>query len=772
MPSLVSIQISGSHRVLVGQTLQLSLTAIYSDGTTTNVSSEAAWASSSPFTANINASGLVTALATGTSTIKATFGGFSTNSYVTIPALVSTSIVAPASAPPGQTAQFSLIQTYSDGSTQDVTSQASWFTSSAAVGTISSTGLLTCVSSGTLQVGEYQAGQPTQSVSYTVLSPTLESIAVTASATTLIAGNTLQLTATGSYSGGIQTNITANVQWTSANASATVSSTGLVTGQTAGLAILTAALSGIQAVLSLNVFAVPNPNLQPQFQSHLTQVMQNYFDYKDVRVRQGKYVLDAQLLNVAAQALEISDTRFNREIKSTTLADCPANIDSRGVYFQQALSPSFDFTASHVVQGLINSVPTTLSLYNDLLPVPASVQADPRFAPTAFTTPVVFSVSGIGLPGPGAQTWATQRVANPTLPMDSRLVLWLEGSGFNQVNVMVRITGQRAPQPAWASRQVITSETLTLTQLGASRSKFAWATITEIQVTSLPVGLTLTGQVGTFGMAVVPDAARPFTSSSARDVLFKRYWTYADGLLQEQYLASNFEGLRYIQSYATAALSGIAIEPNTYGMFVAQGTKLLYLDRREPLPASLNAPALTTEPYYGVQLSLDESQPGPLRNIVLQPVPYAQASQVSQYRYLLQTPSGSTYALTPDGVLATYTSTAGWRRGTPISLTIPLAQVGTYVITLQCAGTGNVILSDAAPYANLALAPLAQFDLSAIVPSIEGLSFDDRGRLWVWSGTYAVALELHYNAYVLDAPTQAIYLTDSVQGLIIDGVTI
>src|ERR1035441_650191 len=34
--------------------------------------------------------------------------------------------------------------------------------------------------------------------------------------------------------------------------------------------------------------------------------------------------------------------------------------------------------------------------------------------------------------------------------------------------------------------------------------------------------------------------------------------------------------------------------------------------------------------------------------------------------------------------------------------TWPLAQIGTYVITLQCVGDGNRALADATPYANLA----------------------------------------------------------------------
>ena len=75
------------------------------------------------------------------------------------------------------------------------------------------------------------------------------------------------------------------------------------------------------------------------------------------------------------------------------------------------------------------------------------------------------------------------------------------------------------------------------------------------------------------------------------------------------------------------------------------------------------------------------------------------------------------------------------------------------------------MVEDRVPWINHQLAPLASFDLSGIVAEIKGLSFDDRGRLWVWDGSKAIALRLEYDAYVLDPATRSIYLTDSVDGL-------
>ena len=82
------------------------------------------------------------------------------------------------------------------------------------------------------------------------------------------------------------------------------------------------------------------------------------------------------------------------------------------------------------------------------------------------------------------------------------------------------------------------------------------------------------------------------------------------------------------------------------------------------------------------------------------------------------------------------------------------------------------VVEDRVPWINQQLIPLASFDLSSLVTEIKGIAFDDRGGLWIWDGAEAIALRLEYDAYVLDADTRSIYLTDSVQGLTIDGINL
>jgi hypothetical protein len=501
-----------------------------------------------------------------------------------------------------------------------------------------------------------------------------------------------------------------------------------------------------------------------QWRSHWTQVLQNYLDWMDTRARQSSYSVEAQLLNVAAQQLEQSALRLDREQRDVYLTDCPANLDNSGVYIKQTLPLTFDYSLpTHTV---LNGSNQPLVLYDDTLPVPTRITVDTTVEPVYLPTSRLFSFTGIG--DTFTRTWSTQRIALPTIPFQGRLHFWLEGENLSQINITVRMVGFRTDSAAWQSEKVQTSETLQISSLGWFQSKFPWSSVETLEIHGLPVGSTVTGYCGAFELPSDPDPLRPFSSYDARGALFARYWTITNGFLLEQFMRSNYAGVEYVQSYATGSISAVAVEPNTNGLFVAQGTQLLYIDRREPLPGNLGVAGLTIEPYYGVQVLLDASKLTNLRYVLLRPEAYSAAS-VTQYRYKLTLPSGVQYALTPNGVLAIMTQDAGWRYGPPIPLTIPLAAPGLYVISLECDGANGVI-EDRVIYNNLALAPLVAIDISSLVSQIRGLSFDDRNRLWVWTGTYAVPLRLHYDAYVVDQTTTAIYLTDPVTGLTIDAI--
>jgi hypothetical protein len=144
-------------------TLQFTATANYADNTTGNVTAPATWTSGTQTVATIGgATGLATLLTAGSSTITATYAGVSGNTMLTVtPAILESVAVCLGPYPStscgtntaavgvtlglNATQQFSAVGTYSDDSTQDLTSLATWASANPQEVTVSSTGLATVV---------------------------------------------------------------------------------------------------------------------------------------------------------------------------------------------------------------------------------------------------------------------------------------------------------------------------------------------------------------------------------------------------------------------------------------------------------------------------------------------------------------------------------------------------------------------------------------------------------------------------------------------------
>jgi trimeric autotransporter adhesin len=146
--TLASLAITPANlSVVVGNTRQLTATGTYSDGTSSNLTSSVAWASSDSTVVTVSASGLATTVALGTAMISAASGSINTHTNLTVsPALVSIAVT-----PTGQsilvngTQQFTATGTYSDSSQQDVSSSVTWSSTDSTVATVNSVGLATGV---------------------------------------------------------------------------------------------------------------------------------------------------------------------------------------------------------------------------------------------------------------------------------------------------------------------------------------------------------------------------------------------------------------------------------------------------------------------------------------------------------------------------------------------------------------------------------------------------------------------------------------------------
>jgi uncharacterized protein YjdB len=254
--------------IAAGRTRAFTATGVYSDGATADLTSLATWSSSDPAKATISNAqgsyGLARGLGVGDVTITATRGGISGTATLTVTAAELVSIaVTPTgvSLPVGLTRDFTATGTFSDGSTQDITTQVTWETTNMTATSISNAagtqGRLTALATGGTTVRAVSGGI-VGSTAVTIIAAQLVSIAVTAASTSLRRGDTLQLTATGTYTDASTANITDTVTWSSsATGTLTVSNAagtkGLATGVAVGTATATATLGAVSGALNLNV---------------------------------------------------------------------------------------------------------------------------------------------------------------------------------------------------------------------------------------------------------------------------------------------------------------------------------------------------------------------------------------------------------------------------------------------------------------------------------------------------------------------------------------
>jgi trimeric autotransporter adhesin len=271
---LVSIAITPANASIAkGTVRQLTATGTYSDNSTQDLTATVTWG---PAISNIatvsNAAGSVgkaTALGLGTVTVTATLGGVTGSTMLTVtPAVLVSIAVTPANASIANntTQQLTATGTYSDSSTQNLTTQVTWVPTTGAIATVSnaagSQGLALALNPGNVTVTA-TLGTIVGTTGLTVTGAALVSITVTPATATLRIGATQQFIATGTYTDLTTQVITTLVTWNSGTlATATISnaagSNGLATGLATGTTLITAALGAINsnsATLTVATFA-------------------------------------------------------------------------------------------------------------------------------------------------------------------------------------------------------------------------------------------------------------------------------------------------------------------------------------------------------------------------------------------------------------------------------------------------------------------------------------------------------------------------------------
>lgn len=269
--ALVSIVVApASTSIPVTGTLQYTATAINSNGSSLDVTASTNWSSSSPGVTFGATKGLATGAIANSApvVITATYSGLTATAALTVNAATSKGLrVTPDSAtiPVTGTIPYTAIETFSDGSTFDRTTNPAtiWSSSSVAKATIvpdgANAGLATgkeATSAGVPVVitATFGVGGPSATANLTVNSATSQGLTLTPASAAIPVTGTLQYTAIETFSDGISIDRTnsPDTTWISSLANATLSQSGadagLATGKiptSAGVPVVITATFGV-----------------------------------------------------------------------------------------------------------------------------------------------------------------------------------------------------------------------------------------------------------------------------------------------------------------------------------------------------------------------------------------------------------------------------------------------------------------------------------------------------------------------------------------------
>ena len=267
--NLVSIAVNPTNpSIAKGTTQQFLATGTYTDNSTQDITNQVTWGSSSIAVATISnavgSQGTATGVALGDTNILATLTGISasTTLHVSDATLVSIGITpATPSIAKGTDVHFVATGTYTDASTQPLTTSVAWNSSNPAVATISNSAATEGFAHGATE-GVVTISATLNGVSavtqLTVTTATLVSIELTPATPTIANGTTQAFTATGRYTDNTTQDLTELASWSSSNGvRATVSnvagSRGVATGNSAGVATITAAYQGVSSSVVLTI---------------------------------------------------------------------------------------------------------------------------------------------------------------------------------------------------------------------------------------------------------------------------------------------------------------------------------------------------------------------------------------------------------------------------------------------------------------------------------------------------------------------------------------
>ena len=266
---LESISVTSSNASIAnGTSTQLLASGIYSDQTTQDLTSQVSWQSSDNAIANVNPAGLVTAQSTGSVTISASLSAVVGSTPISIsPATLNLISVTPGnlSIAKGTNTQLQASGTYTNITSQDLTSQVTWQSSDNTIAEVSPGGLITGHNTGSVTIIASLSGI-SSTASITISAEILDSISLSPGTSSIANGTNLQLFANGIYSDLSTQDLSSQVIWSSSDSTiAEVNPDGLVISHSTGVVTITASLGNINstAVITVTTATLDLINISP-----------------------------------------------------------------------------------------------------------------------------------------------------------------------------------------------------------------------------------------------------------------------------------------------------------------------------------------------------------------------------------------------------------------------------------------------------------------------------------------------------------------------------
>jgi len=264
-PTLATLEVTPANASIAkGMAQDLTATGMLSDSTHQDLTTSVTWNSSDEGVATIS-DGVVTATGVGVATITASLGSISGTTGLTVTDAELVLIEVTPTNPGivlGTSQQFTATGTFSDNTTQDLSTAVTWSSSSPETATISnaggSEGLASSVAVGTTTITA-SLGSISGTTELNVMLLELVMIVITPTDPVMPNGSTLQLIATGTYSDGSTSDLTTQGgAWNSSQPSVVGISNapgkkGLATAKKAGFADISLTVNGITGTTTVTV---------------------------------------------------------------------------------------------------------------------------------------------------------------------------------------------------------------------------------------------------------------------------------------------------------------------------------------------------------------------------------------------------------------------------------------------------------------------------------------------------------------------------------------